>query len=125
MAYNNTITLTGNTGGEVRIIETGEKPFASFSLATTDSYQDTEGNWQNKETVWHNVVAFHPAIIEALKSFKKGVRLKITGELSYRPFEVTLPDGQTVTKKEASVIARKVEQAPLVKNTSGEQSDAA
>lgn len=115
MAYNNTILLTGNTGSEVRMVETGGKPFASFSLATKDSYQDREGEWQDKETVWHNVIAFNPALIETLKSFKKGVRLKITGELLYRPFEVQLLDGKTVTKNEASILARKVEQAPLVK----------
>ncbi len=125
MAYNNTVTLTGNTGGEVRIVETGEKQFATFSLATKDSYQDKEGNWQDKETVWHNVMAFNPALIEALKSFKKGVRLKIIGELSYRPFEVQLPDGQTVTKKEAAIICKKIEQAPLVKKVDKDIPDVA
>lgn len=116
----NTVTLIGNTGGEARIIETGEKTFAAISLATTDSYQDEGGNWQSKESVWHNVIAFNPALVQALKSFKKGVRLQITGELSYRPFEVQLPDGQTVTKMEASIIARKVEQAPLVRKVAKE-----
>jgi single-stranded DNA-binding protein len=121
----NVVTLTGNTGGEARIVETGEKTFAALSLATTDTYQDDAGNWQSKEAVWHNVIAFNPVLVEALKSFKKGVRLQITGELSYRPFEVQLPDGQTVTKWEASIIARKVEQAPLVKKTAGEEPEAA
>ncbi len=126
MAYNNTVTLTGNTGGEIRIIETGEKTFASLSMATKDSYKDGEGNWQERETVWHNVIIFNPVLIETLKSFKKGTRLQITGELSYRPFEVTLEDGKTVTKKEVSVIAKKVEQAPLYKKAGApETSEAA
>lgn len=116
MAYNNTIILTGNTGDEVRINQSSDdKSFASFQIATTDSYKDKDGNWQNNQTIWHNVVAFNPKLVEALKSFKKGTRLKITGAISYRPFEVRLEDGTVVTKKEANIIAKVVEQAPLAK----------
>ena len=96
MAINNTIELTGNIGAEARIIETEESKFAAFSIATTDSYKDKEDNWQDRETVWHNVIAFNPTIIEALKSFKKGTRLKITGSLSYRPFEIVDGNGNRV-----------------------------
>ena len=119
MAYNNTIILTGNTGDEVRINRTNDnKSFASLHIATTDSYKDNDGNWQNNQTIWHNVVAFNPNLIEALKSYKKGTRLQITGAISYRPFEVRLEDGTVITKKEASIIAKKVEQAPLAKKQS-------
>lgn len=115
MANNNTITLIGNTGDDVRIVTSGETRFASLSLATVDSYKDKEGNWQNKETVWHKIVAFSPKLVETLKSFKKGTRLKITGSLSYRDFEVPGENGGMITKREASIVAREVEQVPLVK----------
>ena len=115
MANNNTVTLIGNMGSEAKIIEGTEKPFAAFSLATTDSYQDKDGNWQDKETIWHNILIFNSHLIEEVKTLKKGARLKITGSISYRPFEVYGDDGPLVTKKEASIIAIKVEQAPLVK----------
>lgn len=115
MAFNNTIKLIGNTGSEVRIIEPeGKKPFASFSIATTDSYKDQDGNWKEKETIWHDVVAFSPKLIETLKSFKKGIRLEVLGSLSYRDFKI-LDDGKEITKREASIIAHNIEQAPLVK----------
>lgn len=115
MALNNTIELTGNIGSKVRVIETEGSTFASFSIATTDSYQDKETEaWIDKETVWHDVICFSPSIIEKLKAFDKGARLKIIGTLSYRPFTVQL-DGKTFDKKEASIIVRSVEQAPLVK----------
>ena len=116
MAYNNTIKLTGNIGNEPRIIETETSTFAAFSIATTDSYKDEEGNWQDKETLWHDVVVFNPKAIEMLKSLKKGTRLELIGSLSYRPFEVNI-DGKTIKKKEASIVANKLEQAPLVKKT--------
>lgn len=117
MAINNTVELIGNIGSKVKIIETETSTFASFSIATTDSYQDKETEeWKERETIWHDVVAFNPKLIEALKAFDKGARLKITGTLTYRPFSVQL-DGKTFDKREASVIARKVEQAPLVKKS--------
>jgi single-stranded DNA-binding protein len=115
MAYNNTVTLTGNTGIEARIIETDEQRFAAVTIATTDSYQDKDGNWQDKETVWHNILAFSPKVIEELKALKTGTRIKVTGSLAYRPFEVVNGDGELITKKEASIIAGKVELAALPK----------
>lgn len=115
MAINNTIKLIGNIGSEVRLIETEDRTFAAFSIATTDSYQDKEsGEWKDKETVWHDVIAFSPTVIEALKAFKKGTRLEVIGSLNYKPFQVEL-NGKVITKKEASIIAQKVAQAPLVK----------
>jgi single-strand DNA-binding protein len=115
MANNNTVTLIGNTGDEARIVTSGETTFASLSVATTDSYKDKEGTWQNKETVWHKVIIFNPKVIETLKSYKKGTRLKISGSLAYRDFEVPGEDGGSFTKREASVIATRIEQAPLIK----------
>lgn len=115
MAINNSITLIGNMGNEARIIETEERRFATFSIATTDSYKDENEQWQDKETIWHNILIFNPKVIEVAKNLKKGTRINITGALSYRPFEVVNGDGEIITKKEASIIAYQIEQAPLVK----------
>lgn len=115
MAINNTVTLIGNMGSEARIIETEESRFAAFSLATTDSYKDEAGEWQEKDTVWHSILAFNPKVIEELKALKKGTRLTITGSLYYRPFEVVNGNGEMITKKEASILAGKIELTPLVK----------
>lgn len=115
MAINNTVTLTGNMGSETRIIATEENTFAAVSLATTDSYQDDDGNWHDKETIWHNILAFNPRVIEELKALKKGTRIRVTGSLYYRPFEVVNGDGEVITKKEASIVAAKVELAALPK----------
>jgi single-stranded DNA-binding protein len=114
MAINNTVILTGNTGAEAQVIETGTTTFAAVGLATTDSYQDEEGNWKDLETIWHDVITFNPKIIQVLKSLKTGSRIKVTGSLSYRPYEVMIED-KKIQKKEASIIAKKVEMAPLAK----------
>jgi len=124
MAINNTIELIGNMNKSgVRIIETEESKFAVLSLATTDSYKDEKTDeWHNKETIWHDLIVFNPSIIEVLKGLNTKARIKIIGTLSYRTFpdeiEVEEEGKQTtkvINKKEASVIVRKVEQAPLTK----------
>ncbi|MEL6717324.1 MAG: single-stranded DNA-binding protein [Bacteroidota bacterium] len=118
MAYNNTAIITGNMGSEAKIIENNGKTFASLSIASTDSYQNEQEEWVKRESVWHDVLVFNPRLIEQIKAFKKGTRLKITGTISYRPFEVTLADGRVVKKKEASILAGKIELATLTKKAS-------
>ena len=103
-------------GSEARIIETDTTTFAAVSLATTDSYQDKDGNWQDKETEWHQVVAFNPKVIEVLYNLKKGTRIEVEGALSYRPFDTNMVNdetGEVIVKRDASIIARMVKQAPL------------
>lgn len=117
MAQNNIVTLTGNLGSEARIIASKETTFASVSIATTDSYKDDQGQWQNKDIIWHSLLAFKPRIIEQLKSLKTGTRIQIIGSLSYRPFDVLTGDGEAITKKEAAIIISKLEIMPLVRKT--------
>lgn len=117
MAYNNTVTLTGDLGQEARILEQDGKPFAACSLATSDSYKDDKEQWVQKETIWHDVLVFAPPIVQQIKSLKQGTRVTVTGSLSYRPFITKLDDGRSVNKKEATIIAHKVELKPLVKKS--------
>ena len=121
MALNNSVTLIGNTGSDARI-NTSESDitFAAVSLATTDSYKNDKEEWENKETVWHNVLAFNPTLIKVLDSLKKGTRIEVTGSLSYRPYQIQDGDGVVITKQEASIIAHKIELRPLVKKNTSE-----
>lgn len=115
--YNNTVALTGNMGAEAKIIEQEGKTFATFSLATADSYLDDNEQWVQKETIWHKVLVFSPHVVQQVKSLKKGTRVQVYGSLSYQEFQAILEDGRTVTKKEASVVIHKVELKPLPKKT--------
>ncbi|PID88826.1 MAG: hypothetical protein CSB02_00730 [Bacteroidia bacterium] len=56
MAGINKVILIGRLGKDpdVMTYENGVKR-ASFSLATTESYRDKDGNWQD-QTEWHNIV---------------------------------------------------------------------
>ena len=110
----NYVVLTGNTGAEAEersSTETGET-FVTLSLYTSNSYKDDNGERQEHPSTLHNIIAFNPVIMKQLQSFKAGSRLRIQGKLSYRTFEVIV-DGQPVNKKEATIIAKKVELATL------------
>lgn len=114
MARNNHVEITGNMGSEARISEVNGKPMAAVSIATTDSYKDQDEQWKDRETVWHNVLIFNPKVIEQIKDLEKGTRLKISGELSYRSFKTLTDQGEEVTKQECSIIAKTLEEAPLI-----------
>lgn len=80
----NKVTLIGNLGGdpEVKTLENGSK-VARFSLATSTSYKDKEGNWQ-KNTQWHTVVSWRDLAERVEKSLKKGMQVYVEGEVTYR-----------------------------------------
>lgn len=109
MANNNRIELEGNLGKDPRIIEKEGKQFAALSIATTDSYKDEKGQWENRETIWHNVLIFRPTTITFAKDFKKGDRVRVVGSISYRPYEKA--DGYKLM--EAVIIASYIEKAEL------------
>ncbi|MBL7681781.1 MAG: single-stranded DNA-binding protein [Flavipsychrobacter sp.] len=112
MTANNHVLLIGNLGAEPKFIAHEKRPFVAFSLATQDRYKDKDGNWQNKPTVWNQVLVFNSSLIETAQKLSKGTRIKLTGSLSYRSFDAVV-DGQATKKNEASVIAETIEYAPL------------
>lgn len=84
MAGINKVILIGHLGRdpEVMTFEKGSKK-ASFSLATTESYRDKEGNWQ-EQTEWHNIVVWGYL---AEKSIIKGDQVYVEGRLRSRSYE--------------------------------------
>lgn len=114
MAKYNHVELIGNMGSEARIVLSEDKrPMAAFSLATQDSFKNKDGEWKIKQPIWHNILTFNPYEIEKLKSLKVGSRIQVIGSISYRDYEALIEKGKTVKKKEASIIADKIEFSPL------------
>ncbi len=83
----NKVTLIGNLGKEpeVQTLE-GGITVAKFSLATTESYRDKEGNVQS-ETEWHNVVAWRNLADLAGKYLRKGSHIYLEGKIKTRSYE--------------------------------------
>jgi len=83
----NKVMLIGNVGRdpEVRYTQSGA-PVASFSMATSESWKNQSGEWQEK-TEWHNIVCWRFLAERAEKYVKKGTRLYIEGKLSTRNWD--------------------------------------
>ena len=97
----NKVILVGNLGKdpEVKVLESGQM-VANFSLATSESYKDKNGQ-KVEATEWHNCVAWgkQAEIIE--KYLKKGSKLFIDGKIKTRSYD---KDGQTRYATDIQVI---------------------
>nr|WP_322498253.1 single-stranded DNA-binding protein [Candidatus Cyrtobacter comes] len=79
------MVLIGNVGKdpEVRASHDGRE-VASFSLATSESWKDKNGEKREK-TEWHRVVVFSQGLVNLLKSYvQKGSKLYVEGSLQTR-----------------------------------------
>ncbi|MCH8170937.1 MAG: single-stranded DNA-binding protein [Bacteroidetes bacterium] len=86
MAFSlNKIMLIGNLGKDAETrFTTNNLSITTFSLATTRSFKDKEGSWQN-ETTWHNLVGYN--LSDYYKdNLKKGKKFYIEGRISKRDY---------------------------------------
>jgi len=81
----NKATLIGNVGKDPEIRSTQDgREIANFSLATSESWKDKNGERQEK-TEWHNVVVFSEGLVKLIKGYvKKGDKLYIEGAIKTR-----------------------------------------
>lgn len=85
MASLNKATLIGRLGKdpEARSMNNGGE-VVSFSLATSESWKDKDGNRQEK-TEWHNVVIFNEGLGKIAKQYlRKGSQCYVEGKLQTR-----------------------------------------
>jgi single-strand DNA-binding protein len=83
----NKVTLLGNVGKDPEIRSTPSGVIvASFGLATSDRYQDAQGNWQDR-TEWHNLKAFKRTAEIVRDYVKKGAKLYIEGKITTNSWE--------------------------------------
>ncbi len=87
MAGVNKVILVGNLGRdpEVRHLENGAS-VANFSIATSESYKDKNGNRQ-EQTEWHNVVLWRGLAEIAEKYLRKGSQIYVEGKLRTRSWQ--------------------------------------
>jgi len=83
----NKVQLIGRLGKdpEVRELESGKK-VANFSMATSETFKDNQGNNQ-ESTEWHNVVLWQALAGIAESYLKKGSQVFIEGKLKTRSWE--------------------------------------
>ena len=127
-SMNNTVNLIGNLGQDVNLVtfNTGNIK-ANTSLATTTYYKNTKGELQ-KETQWHNIIAWGIQAEMMTKALQKGSMVAVKGHLQYRDYqdkndktvkvtEIVVADFIVVNNKKTSVVNANVEaeeiEAPL------------
>jgi single-strand DNA-binding protein len=96
----NKAIILGNVGKdpEVKSSVSGVM-IANFSIATSDRFQDKDGNWQDRAE-WHNCVAFKRNA-EIIRDYvRKGSKLYVEGKIQTRTWE---KDGQKHYKVEIIV----------------------
>ena len=87
MAGVNKVILIGNLGKDPEIMnfENNVKK-ASFSLATTESYKNRDGQKVEK-TEWHNIVVWRGLADVAEKYLRKGSTIYVEGKIRTRSWE--------------------------------------
>ena len=83
----NKVTLLGNVGKDPEIRSSASGIMvANLTLATSDRFQDQQGNWQDR-TEWHTLVAFKRTAEIVRDYVKKGSKLYIEGKLQTRSWD--------------------------------------
>jgi single-strand DNA-binding protein len=87
----NTIHLISRCGSDPEVKSFDWGKVAKFSLATSDSFKNKEGE-KVTQTDWHNCV-FRGVVCDALSQYvHKGDQIAVTGKVKYRSYE---KDGDT------------------------------
>ena len=83
----NKVTLIGNLGRdpEIRHFEGGSK-VSKFPMATNESYQDRNGEWQTR-TEWHDIVCWGGLAERSERTLKKGNLVYVEGKITKRKWQ--------------------------------------
>ena len=83
----NRVILIGRAGQDIDVRFTpGGTKVAKFSLATSRSYMDSQGNWQEK-TEWHNIALWGRLADKGERIVKKGNLFFVEGSIEYSSWE--------------------------------------
>ena len=101
----NKVILVGNLGSDPELRYTGSgTAVCNFSLATSESYKDRDGN-QVENTEWHRIVAWARLAEICGEYLKKGRQVYIEGQLQTRQWE----DKDGNTKYTTEIKAREMQ----------------
>ena len=83
----NKVILIGNLGRDPELKMTpGGQALARFSLATTETWKNQQGEKQSK-TEWHNIVVWGKQAEIAEKFLRKGKQILVEGRIQYREYQ--------------------------------------
>lgn len=116
MSVNKAI-LVGNVGNdpEIRHLESGT-PVANFSLATSETYNNRNGE-RVTQTEWHNIVVWRGLAEVVEKYVKKGSQLYIEGRIRTRSWD----DRDGNKRYTTEIVCDNMQMLGRKADTSGEQ----
>lgn len=118
----NRVILIGNLGSDTETKQIGESLCAKLRLATSRSFKNKNGEWQDK-TSWHTIICWRNRAEQAAK-YNKGDKILVEGEIEYRQYENK--DGNTVYVTEINAYAlRKVSGRDTGSNGGGQYQQSA
>jgi single-strand DNA-binding protein len=102
----NRVSIIGRLGRDpdIREMKDGRK-FATFSIATTESYTDKSGKREEK-TEWHNVIVFNALLVKTVQnSVCKGAFVMLEGKLSTNKYT----DKAGITKYSTQIVLSSID----------------
>lgn len=93
----NSVQLIGRLGKDPEVKMFGEKKRASFSIATSETYKNQNGE-KVQDTQWHNVVIWGKLAGIAEKYLKKGNEVALEGKLVHRAYQTSAGEKRFVTE---------------------------
>ncbi|QSE98367.1 single-stranded DNA-binding protein [Fulvivirga lutea] len=94
----NNVQLIGRLGKDPEVKElTSGKTLATFSLATSESYRNANGE-KVEDTQWHNIVAWGKQAQIIGDYVKKGQEIAISGKLIHRSYETNSGEKRYITE---------------------------
>lgn len=101
----NKVILVGNLGKdpELKYAKSGDA-VCSFSLATSDTWKDNDGN-QQERVEWHNIVCFKSLAEICGKYLNKGQTVYVEGSIKSKSWQ----DNDGVTHKGKDIVINKMD----------------
>ena len=95
--------LIGNVGQDPRVSSYNDRKVAQFTLATSETFKDRDGN-KKEQTDWHNIVAWTP-VAEIVEQFvKKGGRIYVEGKSRTRSYQTQNGETRYITEVLADTV---------------------
>lgn len=95
--------LIGNVGQDPRVSSYNDRKVAQFTLATSETFKDRDGN-KKEQTDWHNIVAWTP-VAEIVEQFvKKGSRIYVEGKSRTRSYQTQNGETRYITEVLADTV---------------------
>lgn len=93
----NDVTLIGRLGQDPETKTVGETSVTKFSMATSQSYKDKDGN-KIEDTQWHNCECWGKRGEAIAQYVSKGQMLAVKGEVRYDEYETDSGEKRKSTK---------------------------